>query len=134
MIRLKKQRTFIIALTIGLVTFSDIRWLKINDHFSVFAQTSEQSPALFVHHKLSGRNVLVECILTGISFRESDKPGHKTGKLEVSVDGRKVQEVTSAAFIMKNLPYGSHQIRLEVVDTKNVPYGLSKEFLVNIPK
>nr|WP_263328134.1 hypothetical protein [Neobacillus sp. Marseille-Q6967] len=130
------MKKFLIAalLTIGFVTLFDSRLLQIQNHHSVFAQTSRQSPALFVNHKINGRNLLVQCILTGISFRESDKPGHKTGKLVVSVDGRKVQEVTSAAFIMKNLPQGFHQIRLEVVDTKNVPYGLSKEFLVNIPK
>jgi hypothetical protein len=95
-------------------------------------QNSNRS--LFVQHKIKDGRVFVECILTGISFREQDHAGQDVGKLEVWVDGKKTNEVTSAVFILKDLTPGDHKVKLEVVNLKNEPYGLTKEFLVNIPK
>lgn len=96
----------------------------------------KQNPnrSLLVQHKIKGNQVFVECILTGISFRETDHAGQEVGKLVVWVDGIRTNEITSAAFIMKNLSPGNHKVKLEVVNLRNEPYGLSKEFLVNIPK
>jgi hypothetical protein len=87
-----------------------------------------------VQYETKGNNVFVECILTGISFRESDKSKQKIGKMVVWIDGRKKQEVTSAAFIVKGLSPGNHKLKLEVVQLNNESYGIMKEFLVNIPR
>ncbi|MDR7076407.1 hypothetical protein J2Y03_001410 [Neobacillus niacini] len=101
---------------------------------SGFNQYTNQNPTLFVQSKVKSNNVFVECILTGISFRESDQKVQKVGKVIIWLDGKRTQEVNTAAFIIKNLPPGRHEVKLEVVDLKNVSYGLTNEFLVNIPK
>ncbi|MEC1520976.1 hypothetical protein P9D43_02865 [Neobacillus niacini] len=95
---------------------------------------SENNPSLYVQSRTKGNNVFVECILSGISFRQSDQHDRKVGKLVIWLDGKRTKEVNSAAFIIKGLPPGEHTVKLEVVDLKNVPYGITKEFLVNIPK
>lgn len=105
-----------------------------SDVLPVYNQGSKQIPSIYVQHKTKGNNVFIECILTGISFRAPEHAGEKTGKLIVWVDGKRTNEVSSAVFIMKNLSPGNHKIKLEVVNLNNEPYGLSKEFLVNIPK
>ncbi|MDF2858774.1 MAG: hypothetical protein K0Q87_4625 [Neobacillus sp.] len=91
-----------------------------------------KTPSFSVEHQVKGNNIFVECILSGISFRQSEKTRQKVGKLIVSIDGKKSQEVVSAAFILKSLPAGQHRIKLEVVSLNNEPYGLMKEFIVNI--
>ncbi|MGG5253067.1 hypothetical protein ACQYAD_06180 [Neobacillus sp. SM06] len=91
------------------------------------------SPSLSVQYVIKGQNVFVECIVTGISFRESDRATQKIGKMLVWVDGRQKQEADGAAFIIKGLTAGSHHVKLEVVNLKNEPYGISKEFTVTIP-
>jgi hypothetical protein len=78
--------------------------------------------------------VFVECVLSGISCRQSEQNDRKVGKLVIWLDGKRTKEVNSAAFIIKGLPPGEHSVKLEVVDLKNVPYGVTQEFLVNIPK
>lgn len=120
----------------GLKKFMGVTLLSIFIvvSFSGFQQTENQKPSLFVQSTIKGNNVFVECILSGISFRESNQNGQKVGKLIIWLDGKKSQEVNSAAFIIKGLPPGEHKVKLEVVDVKNIPYGLSKEILVNIPK
>ncbi|MEH7255489.1 hypothetical protein V7111_25605 [Neobacillus niacini] len=101
---------------------------------SGFNQNDNQPASLLVQSKIKDNNVFVECILSGISFRESEQKNQKVGKLVIWLDGKKTREVNTAAFIIKGLSPGNHQVKLEVVDLKNVPYGLTKEFLVNIPK
>lgn len=95
---------------------------------------SEKAPSLYVQSRTKGNNVFVECILSGISFRQSEQNDRKVGKLVIWLDGKRTKEVNSAAFIIKGLPPGEHSVKLEVVDLKNVPYGVTQEFLVNIPK
>ncbi|MEH7107985.1 hypothetical protein [Bacillus sp. JJ1764] len=101
---------------------------------SVFKLVSTELPTLNVKHETKGNQVFVETILTGISFREDDNLGQKNVKMVVWIDGKKYLEVKSAAFIIKGLPAGSHQIKLEIYSLENQPVGLAKEFMVNIPK
>lgn len=91
-------------------------------------------PALFVQHKIKGDHVFIECIVTGITFRETEQATQKVGKMIVWIDGKRNSVVDSAAFIIKGLKPGNHKIKLEVVSLQNVPYGLDKEFMVNIPE
>ncbi|MED3624348.1 hypothetical protein G4Z05_01540 [Bacillus thermocopriae] len=96
-------------------------------------EKKNEFPSLFVHHETRGSTILVECLVTGITFRESGPSKKNHGKIIVWVDGLKKFEATKAAFMIKGLSPGGHKIKLEVVDLHNVPYGLTKEFLVNIP-
>jgi hypothetical protein len=98
------------------------------------SEYSEKAPSLYVQSRIKGNNVFVECILSGISFRQSEENDRKVGKLVIWLDGKRTKEVNTAAFIIKGLPPGEHNVKLEVVDLKNVPYGVTKEFLVKIPK
>lgn len=104
------------------------------DIIPVFSQNTNDLPSLFVQYETKRNNVFVECILTGISFREADNSKQRIGKMAVYIDGLKMQEATSAAFIIKGLSPGNHKIKLEVVKLNNEPYGLMKELLVNIPR
>lgn len=94
---------------------------------------TNNEPSLSVQYQTKGQNVFVECVMTGISFLESDLSKQKVGKILIWVDGQRQQEATAAVFIIKQLSAGSHHLRLEVVDLKNKPYGVSKEFTVTIP-
>ncbi|MBA4537949.1 hypothetical protein H1Z61_12600 [Bacillus aquiflavi] len=93
-------------------------------------QTIEQEQ-FYVHHYVKGRNLYVECIVKGISFR-SDNHDKKRGKILLYVDGKKVKEIKSAAFIIKGLSLGNHRIKLEIVSPNNKTYHLTKEFYVTI--
>lgn len=100
----------------------------------VYSSDAYEHPSLFVHHVTKGSQVLVECVVKGISFRESDHSKRKIGKVMVWIDGKRNREVSSAAFIINGLTPGSHKVKLEVVKLNHDSYGLRKEFVVNIPK
>ncbi|EIJ81622.1 hypothetical protein PB1_01735 [Bacillus methanolicus PB1] len=85
----------------------------------------------FVRHHVRGENLYIECMVSGISFR-SNHTGN-TGKIILSIDGKKIKEISSAAFIVKGLNPGTHKVKLEIVKTNNEPYHLIKEFYATIP-
>lgn len=89
----------------------------------------QKKEAFDVSHHVRGNSVFVECMISDISFRENSK---KQGKLILYIDGNKKEEIKSAAFIIKGLTKGSHHVKLEVVNDKNEPYNLTKEFTVSI--
>ncbi|MEO2074923.1 MAG: hypothetical protein ABGX20_05965 [Bacillus sp. (in: firmicutes)] len=116
------------------IILSIVLLLFMNGIVLAVHSNAQEIPSLFVQHETKGKDVLVECIVTGISFRQSDQESQKIGKLVVWIDGRRNKEVTAAAFIITGLSPGAHNIRLEVVKLNNEPYGLAKEFMVNVPK
>ncbi|WP_071395456.1 hypothetical protein [Bacillus tuaregi] len=62
---------------------------------------------LFVKYHVKGKDVYFECIVKGVSFRNG-------AKLIVSIDGKKTAEYHNAAFIVKGLNPGQHQVTLEL--------------------
>jgi hypothetical protein len=97
----------------------------------VLAQEDDRDKTFFVRHHVRGGNLYIECMIPGISFR-SNQTGN-TGKIILSIDGKKTKEISSAAFIVKGLNKGTHRVKLEIVKTNNQPYELTKEFYVTIP-
>jgi hypothetical protein len=131
-INLKKyiELTILSLFIVGILSgFQKSNVLPVSSEYSQMTP-----PSFFVQSKTKGSNVFVECILTGISFRQTEQKDRKVGKLVIWLDGKRAKEVNSAAFIIKGLPPGRHEVKLEVVDLNNQPYGLTNEFLVNIPK
>lgn len=114
--------------TMGHTNLSQMRISPITN------QNSTDLPSLVVKHEINGNVVLIECIVTGISFRESARSKQKIGKIAVWIDGKKYKEATSVALIIKGLKPGRHKVILEVVKLNNEPYGLTKKFIVNIPQ
>lgn len=76
-----------------------------------------------------GTSVFVDCYTREYSFTpNSEKP---LASVLVYVDGAKVDEMRTAAFIVKDLPQGKHRIKVKLVDEqKQTTY--TKEFSVHI--
>ncbi|MBN8250204.1 hypothetical protein LZP85_14220 [Priestia flexa] len=81
---------------------------------------------LVVHQHVRGANVYVECIINGFSFNDGN------GFLEVKVDGKAINPITQAAFVIKALPKGSHQITIELMKNEQESYDLKESFTIKI--
>lgn len=101
-----------------------------SDELPVVAQHRNNNQFMVQHH-VKESNVFVECIVSGITFRDQTKG--KKGKIILFIDGQKKEEIHTAAFIIKGLSRGDHVVKIEVVDENNQSYSLSKEFEVTIP-
>ncbi len=92
-----------------------------------------QTKNLVVDHHVSGQNIYVECFIPSFTFKE--KGGTKVegeGHMLIYVDGERVDEISTAAFIVKGLEKGKHQLVVEVVHNDSSPYNLKKSMDVYV--
>jgi hypothetical protein len=89
--------------------------------------------SMIVRQHVKGRNVYVECIINDFSFSASNR-NEQDGKgyLQLYVDGKKLNVVSQAAFIIKNLPVGKHTIKLELMKNQKESYGINETFEVSL--
>lgn len=85
----------------------------------------------YVKSHVNGKDVFIECIIPAVTFRDTN--ASNKAKMIVYVNGKIKEEVSSAAFIIKDLPPGTHRVKLKVIKLKDASYHLQKEFLVTIP-
>lgn len=85
-----------------------------------------------VKHYIKGNNVYVECMIRNFSFRKSEDHKVQTGKMVVYIDGKKKQEFSSAAFILRDLPKGNHRITLQFINQNGQKTALKKELIITI--
>lgn len=112
------------------VKFSVVPMSSVNTAHDMPVTYHQAKESFMVQHHVRGENIYVECIIPSISFREKSS---NPGKIILYIDGVKKEEIHTAAFIIKGLGSGKHQVKLEVVTPNNEPYQLQKEFTVSLP-
>lgn len=88
---------------------------------------NENNDPLFIRHIVKGQDVYIECIVKGASFRNNG------AKIILTIDGKKQQTINSAAFVVKGLSTGQHQVKLELFKGTDEKAAANKEFEVVIP-
>ncbi|RBW70234.1 hypothetical protein [Bacillus taeanensis] len=102
--------------------------------FKEIGKVSANERTLTVHHKVKSNNVYIECLVPNFSFKDPKDRKLKDGEgyIKVSVNGTHVTDIYKAAFIVRGLPVGKHEIKLEIVHNEDTSYGLSKTFTAEI--
>lgn len=75
-----------------------------------------------VRHLIIKNRIYVECFISNFTFSEGN------GYLAVSVDGKPIKKVRTAAFVIENVPTGQHRITIELI--QNGQSKLIKEWPV----
>lgn len=89
--------------------------------------------SMTIHQHVKGRNVYIECVVSHFSFTNRfQEQTEGKGFIKVSLDNKPIAQVSQAAFTLKDLPLGRHTVKLEVMKSEGVSYGLTKEFVVHI--
>jgi hypothetical protein len=102
------------------------------DAIPVISSHSERT--LHVKHQVRGKDVFIECIVNEFTFKKGKRNKVEgEGHIDLYLNGQKMNEIFTAAFVVKGLPTGKHTIHLELVHNDSSKYGLSHEFEVNIP-
>jgi hypothetical protein len=102
-----------------------------NDVVEVVSQN--QLASLNIKHYVRNKDVYVECYIPNFSFKE--KGGNKVsgeGHIEVFVDGKKIDDMNTAAFIVRGLDRGVHEMMVEVVHNDSTTYDLKKTWTISI--
>ncbi|PLT34323.1 hypothetical protein [Bacillus sp. V5-8f] len=79
---------------------------------------------------LKGNSLYVECFLKEFTFSPSDEK--ESVKVRLYLDGKKLADYRTAAFVVKKMPRGRHDILMQIVKVNGEPVGLEKRFTVQI--
>ena len=107
------------------IAIEPMHTIRAENDVVVLRMKSEDS--FSIQHHVKEKNVFVECLIPDISFT------NRNTSLIVSVDGKESKVVTTAAFIIKGLTSGTHQIDLQVVENNQKRDDLKKNLEVIIP-
>ncbi|NSL50753.1 hypothetical protein [Calidifontibacillus erzurumensis] len=98
-------------------------------------QRGIENDPITVKHFVKGNDIYVECVISNFVFskRNDNKINKKGyGYLQLYLDGKKIDDIYTAAFIIKGLSKGNHKITLQLVQNDGTPYNIKKEFDVTI--
>lgn len=85
---------------------------------------------MMVRHQVKGNRVYVECFLPNFTFNSRQKRGD--GYLLLTIDGKEIKKIHTAAFMIKGLSKGKHVMKLDLVFHDSSRKQMSKEWTVTI--
>ncbi|WP_394232638.1 hypothetical protein [Niallia oryzisoli] len=98
----------------------------LNEAVHASAMNSAQDDSFYVKYHVRGKDVFFECIVKNASFRNHG------ARIVFSIDGKKTTEFHSAAFIVKDLPSGTHHAKLELFKENENVAAAVKEMEISI--
>ncbi len=104
-------------------------------HYTYFSETSELEikRSIQVEHQVRGNDVYLECIIPNFTFKQSGgqkKDGE--GHLNVLIDGKRTENISTAAFIIKGLSRGEHTLKIQVTHNDLTNYPLEHTIQVRV--
>ncbi|WP_246940280.1 hypothetical protein [Bacillus pinisoli] len=101
----------------------------------VEASTTVSKQDLTIRHNVKDKNIYVEVVIPNFNFSSKGKQKKVDGEgyIHLYLNGKKVDEIHQAAFIVKGLPSGKHDVKIELVQNDATSYGVEEEFSVTIP-
>jgi hypothetical protein len=101
---------------------------------AVVASAAISKDNLTVRHNVKNKNVYVEVVIPGFNFSSDGKTKKVDGEgyIHLYLNGKKVDEIHQAAFIVKGLPSGKHDLKIELVKNDSSSYGIEEEFSVTV--
>ncbi|THE14357.1 hypothetical protein E1I69_03530 [Bacillus timonensis] len=129
------QFFFLLSFLCFPIHINEISVAAQNINQTSFSETSEVENERFlqVEHHVRGNDVYLECIIPNFTFKQSG--GQKRdgeGHLNVIVDGKRIEKVSTAAFIIKGLSKGEHTLTIQVVHNDLTKYPLEHKIHVQI--
>lgn len=87
---------------------------------------SSEKPSLAMDVKLEGSSAEVTLITQNFKFVKTDGSGkqvHGQGHAHLYLDGKLISKVYDPKFIVKKLPKGEHELRVELNYSNHLPYN-----------
>ncbi|MDX8364942.1 hypothetical protein [Cytobacillus sp. IB215665] len=116
---------------------TDVTVLSVRDNnldkVAIQATTQQTTSKISITHLVKGQDVYVECYVPNFVFQK-EKKANKNGEghIEVFVNNKKVETISTAAFVIKGLPKGTYNIKIDLVHNDSTSYQQTKEFQVTI--
>ncbi|WLR52212.1 hypothetical protein LC040_04705 [Bacillus tianshenii] len=101
---------------------------------AIQAEMQEKNEVLQVKHHVKNNNVYVECYIPDFHFIDRNKSATKNneGYIHLYLNGQKVDDIYTAAFVVRGLPKGTHELKVILMKNENQSYNIQQTIEVNI--
>jgi len=106
-----------------------------NDEAKNTYQTQSHQPTLEVSHTVEGNNINFQFKVEhfDLSFENVSKEKvHGQGHIHLYLDGEKVAKVYDEQYVLKNVPQGTHDIKIELAHNDHESLGVVKNLKIEI--
>lgn len=104
-----------------------------SQYMAVEVVSNQQSQKeMTVRERVKGNDIYVECIVSDFKFSTRKNKDDGDGFIKLYLNNKKIDEIYSAAFIIKGVPTGTHEIKLELVSNEGKPLGIEDTFEVSL--
>ncbi|GAA4708661.1 hypothetical protein [Brevibacillus fulvus] len=95
---------------------------------------SSEKPELALDVNVDGTTADVKLITQNFTFvdDEAESVEHGKGHAHVYLDGKLVAMTHNPEFVVKNLPEGEHELRVELTYGNHMPYKVERVQLINV--
>ncbi len=111
------------------------RSIPFDEEYERIVSSSKKDERLIVNYEVKDQDIYVECFVKDFSFNREDIGSVKKegeGHIHLYINGNKVDSIFQSSFIIKSLPSGTYNIKLELVHNDYTPYGISEEFEITL--
>lgn len=99
------------------------------------AHTHQAAPTLAVTHTLAKDDLTLKIAVTNFTFSLENMGKdnkHGEGHVHLYLDGKKIAKVFEPSYVLKDIPSGKHEVKVELAHNNHESYGVSESFSVDI--
>ncbi|OEH93952.1 hypothetical protein BFG57_10675 [Bacillus solimangrovi] len=103
-------------------------------HEATLKQMQTDNQSIKVKHSVKGNDVYVECYIPDFHFINKGETARKNseGYIQLSLNGQRIDNIYTAAFIVRGLPAGKHELKIALVKNEERAYGVEKTIEITI--
>ncbi|MFC5712284.1 hypothetical protein ACFPU1_05780 [Thalassorhabdus alkalitolerans] len=113
-----------------MIEIEPLQIVPVNKVTSEVTKESMQEDGWSLQYKVKEANIYVECILPDFSLSMNEQKGD--GYLLLKLDGSEIGRMDQAAFVIKGLPAGDHEITIQPVDHEGKAHAKEMSFEITI--
>lgn len=95
----------------------------------------EKQPTLKVEHQVKGRDLHLQLDVNNFQFsvEQMDREKHYgQGHVHLYINGEKVAKIFDKEYVHKNLPPGTHEVKVELAHNNHDSYGVEETFTIEV--
>ncbi|MFS0554134.1 hypothetical protein [Brevibacillus sp. 179-C9.3 HS] len=136
-----KTKKFLFRLFLLIAIAAGVEWFVYANQQAQTEVAAEEShahqaaPTLAVTHTLEKDDLQLKIAVTNFSFSLENmgkENKHGEGHVHLYLDGKKIAKVFESSYVMKDIPTGKHEVKVELAHNNHDSYGVSESFSIEV--
>ena len=109
--------------------------LPFDEKYELVVTSSSEDKRLSVKYEVKDQDIYVECFVKDFNFSREKIGSVKRegeGHIHLYINGNKVDSIFQPSFIIRSLPSGTYNIKLDLIHNDYTRYGISEEFEITL--